>query len=166
MTQQQPDVSPKWFYQNVIIPVCYIMGRQDKLQSMAALLLGTALHESHLIYERQVGGPAKGWFQMEPRTHDDLWNYILKHQPLWKGMELLNYDGDRSSDMLIANQFYAAGMALAYYQRVPEALPPWDDFVGQAYYWKKYWNTAAGKGTVEEYCSNWHTYGGAAAVGY
>ena len=35
------------------------------------------------------------------------------------------------------------------YKRIPEACP--SNILDQAVYWKKYWNTGAGKGTIEHY---------------
>lgn len=34
-------------------------------------------------------------------------------------------------------------------KRIPEAIP--DDLIGRAHYWKEYYNTTAGDGTVEHY---------------
>ena len=45
-----------------------------------ALLLGTALAESGLRALRQDGGPALGLWQMEPGTHQDIWNNFLMYR--------------------------------------------------------------------------------------
>src|SRR5260221_162978 len=51
------------------------------LQAPVELLLGTALQESGLTYRVQLGGgPARGLFQMEPNTHDDIWDNFLKYR--------------------------------------------------------------------------------------
>ena len=43
-------------------------------------LLGTARVESDLRHRRQIGGPALGLFQMEPATHNDIWESYLKYR--------------------------------------------------------------------------------------
>jgi len=66
------------FRRDVIAPVLQKSG----LDSEAAeeLLLGTAVQESlNFKYRRQMGGgPARGYFQMEPATHDDIWDNYLQ----------------------------------------------------------------------------------------
>jgi hypothetical protein len=43
------------------------------------LLLGTAMQEDDLVHRRQMGGgPARGFFQMELATHNDIWQNFLK----------------------------------------------------------------------------------------
>jgi len=48
---------------------------------------------------------------------------------------------------------FACLMARVHYLRVSEAVP--DDLRGQAGYWKRYYNTRLGKGTVEGYMEKW-----------
>lgn len=50
-------------------------------QAAEDLLLGTAIQESGLVHVRQVGGPALGYWQMEPATHDDIWASFVQHRP-------------------------------------------------------------------------------------
>ena len=45
------------------------------------LVTATALAESRLFYIHQLGRPALGVFQMEPATHDDVWNNYLRYRP-------------------------------------------------------------------------------------
>src|SRR5882757_814136 len=46
------------------------------------LLLGTAIHESEgFRFRKQRNGPALGVFQMEPFTHNDIWNTYLSYHP-------------------------------------------------------------------------------------
>jgi hypothetical protein len=44
-------------------------------------------------------------------------------------------------------------MARLHYVRFAEAVPR--DLQGQAAYWKKYYNTVAGKGTPKKYMNDW-----------
>ena len=123
------------------------------------LLLGTALQESKLMYLHQLGkGPAKGVFQMEPRTHDDIWgNYLAYKKQL--STQVFDLSGKGAwmppADQMCGNMFYAAAMTRVHYRRVPSALPSAGDLDGQAEYWKEHYNTYLGAGTVEEYVENY-----------
>jgi hypothetical protein len=139
------------------------------LYSLAAeeLVLGTACQESHCgHYLRQVArgggyGPALGIFQMEPRTHDDLWDNFILHRPTLRdeisNMAGLAEDGDGASEM-VWNLKYAAAMCRVHYYRVKERLPDAGDLNGQAHYWKRYYNTPLGAGKVEDYIANWNRF--------
>jgi hypothetical protein len=124
------------------------------------LVLGTALQESRLQYIKQLGsGPALGVFQMEPATHEDIWkNYLAYHPELAERVKSLaapTTADHPSTNELIGNLWYAAAMCRIHYRRVPEALPAVGDVPGMAAYWKEYYNTHLGAGTVEEYEENW-----------
>jgi murein DD-endopeptidase MepM/ murein hydrolase activator NlpD len=154
-------VSAQQFGRSVIQPALQQVG----LDSEAAeqLLLGTAIQESQLTYRRQIGGgPARGLFQMEKATHDDIWATSLAYRPDLAGKVRALLSGphaDRDRE-LETNDRYAAAMARLRYLRAPEALPRAGDIPAMAKYWKKYYNTAHGKGTPEEYLRNWARYTG------
>ena len=115
------------------------------------LVIGTALAESGLIFLQQIGkGPARGFFQMEPATHDDIWErYLSRKLDLLNNLKgLLIRDMDLH-DQLRGNLFYAAAMCRIHYMRFKEPLPQANDWPGIAAYWKRYYNTVAGAGTVE-----------------
>lgn len=135
----------------VIRPVLTYLG----LHSVAAeqLVLGTALTESLAGYIKQLGnGPALGLWQMEPATHDDIFNnYLAFHSDL---REKVTDFATRSlvtcgARELIGNLFYGAAMCRVHYRRVREALPAAGDTHGLAQYWKTYYNTALGAGDVQ-----------------
>ena len=121
------------------------------MHSVAAeqLVLGTAVQESGLRYLLQIGGPALGFFQMEPATHDDLWeNYLAFRGDLKVKVEfLLSRYPARRLDQLTLNHMYACAMCRLHYLRRPEALPREGDAEDMARYWKKYYNTELGAGT-------------------
>ncbi|MGI9250700.1 MAG: hypothetical protein ACR2PR_05845, partial [Pseudohongiellaceae bacterium] len=127
------------------------------------LLLGTAAQESLLgTYVRQVGGgPALGIYQMEPATHDDIWQNFIEYQPgvqasLDEALDgAMAYRGGPSAERLVYDLRYATIMARLHYYRRPEPLP--DDLVGLAQYWKTHYNTELGAGTVSEYVHNART---------
>lgn len=149
-------------------------GRKYKLFSEAAveLLLGTALKESGgLRWRVQLsGGPARGLFQMERATYDDIWtNYLAFRPPLSDAIKLActPAGGALSFDQITQDDAYAALMARLKYLRVPAALPPAGDLQAQAQYWKTYYNTNLGKGTAAGYVTTWKTYavgGGAVCI--
>lgn len=122
------------------------------------LLLGTALQESLLIYTKQIGGPALGYFQMEPATHDDIWLNFLKYKRDLAQL-IVNVAGEAPDAALLeTNHLYAAAMCRAHYLRAPAKLPAYGDVVGMANYWKQYYNTPLGAGKPEEFLDKWHKY--------
>jgi hypothetical protein len=122
------------------------------------LLMGTAAQESLLgRYLMQMGGgPALGIFQMEVATHDDCWeNYLAYREDLAaQVIETCVHKRNRQGQ-LVWNLQYAAAMCRVQYHRFKEPLPEPGDVLGLASYWKRYWNTAQGKGTVEEFVRNY-----------
>jgi hypothetical protein len=126
------------------------------------LLLGTALQESHLSHRRQIGGPALGYFQVEPKTHDDVWNNFLKYRPQLaaKVNQLLSSPTANKIKELENNDKYATAIARIIYLRAPAPMPPLNDIPKMAAYWKRYYNTALGKGKEADFVSNWKKYNG------
>jgi len=130
------------------------------------LLLGTACQESSCgQYVRQIGGPALGIFQMEPATHDDIWDRFLAHHPdlsrklnRWRAQ----YGNGMGPGEMVGNNFYAAAMCRIHYLRVADSIPDYLD--GQAHYWKRFYNTVKGHGTVEQYKNNWSRFVGVGVI--
>lgn len=130
--------------------------------SAVQLLMLTAAQESKLgHYIVQIRGPAKGIFQMEPATHDDIWENFLKYKPdLAVKLEHLagTHPVQPSADVMVWNLKYAAAMARIHYYRVSQALPEPDDIQAMADYWKQYYNTPKGRGTSAEAVHNYQRY--------
>lgn len=126
-------------------------------QRRMRLVIGTGLAESHLKYIDQIDkysrpGPAYGLFQMEAATHDDIWaNFLSGRQALRDKLKSLIIPGVQLVDQLHGNDYYAAAMCGIFYLRFREALPMANDLDGMAYYWKRYYNTNAGKGTPADF---------------
>lgn len=147
----------------IIRPV--LMHLSDEIPySIAAenLLMGTCAQESEMgqyIVQRE-NGPAQGIFQMEPDTEYDIARNFLQYRvDLQRSVNLLVpefSEGDMYD--LEGNLFYAAAMCRVHYYRVPEGLPMSDDIEGLAQYWKRFYNTVQGKGTVTEFVHNYHRY--------
>lgn len=128
--------------------------------SLAAeqLLLATAAQESKGRYLRQLGkGPAVGLWQMEPFTHDDLWRTTLvgPDNPLAGKLRTMIVDGLPRAEQMVGNLYYACAMARVFYRRIQAPLPPVFDARAMGDYWKKYYNTVHGKGTVDEFIASW-----------
>ena len=130
--------------------------------SAVQLLMLTCAQESRLgHYIVQIRGPAKGIFQMEPATHDDIWENYLKYKPdLAQKLEHIagTHPVQPTADVLVYNLRYAAAMARIHYRRSPDALPDYGDIVGMANMWKKVYNTPLGRGTAREAMENYHKH--------
>ena len=141
-----------------------VITMQDLYSASALnLLLGTAATESAFgTYLRQLGGgSALGAFQMEPATGRDTWENYLFYGRTPRRQAIYRISGVRSPEnngALEWNIAYAICMARLHYRRIPEPFPLPDDVEGLAQYWKKYYNTPAGKGTVERYVRNYRKY--------
>lgn len=125
------------------------------------LLMGTCAQESGMgKWRRQLGGgPALGVMQMEPGTFRDIVDNYLRWRPelLERVMEVSGVDRLEAED-LESNDRLAVCMARVHYARVSAPIP--GDLPGQARYWKRWYNTPRGKGTVEEYVENFKRYVG------
>lgn len=120
-------------------------------QHAAELILMTAAHESHMgTYLRQVKGPARGIFQMEPATEADIHkNYLAYKEDLREYVDTFRTEHPETD--LQYNLKYQIVMARVFYRRLPAALPKNEH--EYAKYAKKFWNTHLGKATVDDYLS-------------
>ena len=128
------------------------------------LLLGTAAQESHMgTYLDQadptIEGPAFGIFQIEVKTHDDIWeNYLAYNEDLARVVRRYSLP-TFSYSQLAGNLYYATAIARIHYRRVKEPLPNDPTNVkALANYWKTHFNTPLGRGTVEEFESNYRRF--------
>ena len=149
----------KQFLNTVIKPSLQDMNA-DSLDARA-LLLCTAAHESHLgTYLKQQEGPALGVYQMEPFTYRDIvQNYLAYRIPLSE--KILKKGGFKIfpfSSELATNLKWSTYFARLHYMRIPEALPSYQNVEQIAQYWKKYYNTMDGKGTVEAFIRDCHQF--------
>ena len=98
------------------------------------------------------GGPALGFFQMEPNTAIDIWdNYVMYRPKYREKLYAMGFDEGTLEFCLLSNIGLQAAFCRLHYRRVPSALPKASDLEGQAKYWKKYYNTVKGKGTVKHF---------------
>ena len=142
----------------VVRPVIKRLG----LWSPAAeqLVLATAIHESFAQYLRQLGGgPAIGFWQMEKDTHDDIWDNYLEYRPDMRfKLSNLRASWPRDAEQMATNIAYGCAMCRIHYFRRPEPLPSEGDAEEMSNYWKIWYNTPAGKGTVETFINTFESY--------
>ena len=129
-------------------------------EAAVELLMGTAAQESALgRYIYQINGPALGIFQMEPDTHADIYQNYLAYRPeLKRTAQSVSVKNGVAADEMSWNLKYAIVMARIHYLRVPKALPDRSDVEAMAHYWKRYYNSEDGAGTVEEFIRNHKRY--------
>lgn len=130
------------------------------------LLMLTAAQESHLgTYIRQLGcGVARGIYQMEPDTEEDIWENFLRFRPalFTKVKDYMYPKPEKGVTDLEHNFVYQTMMARIHYYRVPKGIPKFyalrKDTQKLARYWKSYYNTPLGAGTVKEAVKNYRRF--------
>lgn len=144
-------INVEHFRLHVVRPALARLGASPggyQLWSQAAenLLIGTALVESRLRHLYQLpSGPARGLYQIEPTTHDDLYHNTLRfNTKLGASLNKLAVPFQIPLvDQLITNLEYATGVARLLYWRITEPLPEAWDQKGLAGYWGDHYNTVA-----------------------
>lgn len=137
------------FRDAVLKPVLGRMGFYTK--ESLIMLIGTALTESNFTYLQQIKGPALGLYQMEPRTHDDIWENYLKYRPsLVERVECFLAPYHNKYTQLAGNLMYATAMCRVHYLRVQTPIPKDATAQDYALYHKKYYNTVMGKTDPKE----------------
>jgi hypothetical protein len=142
------------FQTTIVKPVLVALGNWTQASEM--LLMGTAAQESGLRLTHQINGPALGYFQMEPATYADCWTNFLDFRPGLKAkvLALRTTPGPPKAADMVTDPKFAAAMARVRYMRVPASIlaSPHDI----AAYWKLYYNTPLGAGTVSEFIASWN----------
>ncbi len=128
-------------------------------------MMGTAATESHFYNRVQIGGgPARGIFGVEIGTAKDIYiNYLRYRPPLYRKLMDIVFrlgrapffvpEDENITALLMLYDDYAALMARFVYLR---RRPPIPTTLGdQAAYYKRWYNTAAGKGSPEKYIRDW-----------
>lgn len=148
----------KSFRVDLVRPALKVTG----LWSMSAehLIVGTALAESGLDTVKQFNhGPALSFLQIEPATYLDIVKYLNRKSEKKSAILSACYlDVFPQAVCLTWNIRLAILIARMIYWRVPEQLPHSSDIVGLAKYWKNYYNTNKGAGTVEHFVKAWEAH--------
>ena len=122
-------------------------------EDACSLIYNTGKAESNYKTLQQYGGgPALGFFQMEPNTAIDIWDNYVMYRPRYRDkLYSLGFDEGTLELCLLSNIALQAALCRLHYRRVPSALPKADNLKAQAKYWKKFYNTEAGKGTIKHF---------------
>ena len=148
---------------DIIEPTLHLLDVVEKGYHSAnavELLIGTCAHESHLgEYIRQVKGPALGIYQVEPETHQSIWEHYLRYRPAVADM-VRSMASSRSVhgsipdySELIHNLQYATAIARIVYRPAKTAIP--DTLAGQAEYWDANYNKNPAKGFAHQYIADY-----------
>ena len=118
-----------------------------------SLIYTTGKAESdYKTLQQYGGGPALGFFQMEPATCRDIWENYVMYRPKYRDkLYALGFDDGTLEFCLLSNIGLQAALCRLHYRRVPSALPKAGNLEAQAKYWKEFYNTKLGKGTIEHF---------------
>tara|TARA_R100001463_G_scaffold42549_1_gene89132 strand:+ start:556 stop:1005 length:450 start_codon:yes stop_codon:yes gene_type:complete len=121
-------------------------------EDAVSLIIATGNAESGFRHLEQIKGPALGFFQMEPATcRDIIENYVIYRPKYKNALMTLGFDEADLEFCLYTNIAVQAAMCRLHYRRVPKKLPAMGDIEAQARYWKTFYNTKLGKGTIEHF---------------
>jgi len=137
------------------------------------LMLGTWAAENGQLHRKQIlgggkFGKARGLWQMEPETAQDIFeNYLSYRKDRWRLImsEFLNSNPFdhywtppecEFRTLLVKNDRFACAMARLQYLRRPEAIPEGLEVQGR--YWLEFYN-CGGKGTLQHYVDQWFAVG-------
>lgn len=140
------------------------------------LLVGTCAQETAGgAYIRQIGYPigslsgAYGIYQCELRSAD-MNLRSARQKTMSKNARLasifthiVDFMGipKRDTDLaaaLMGDLYFATAMCRLHYMLVPVPIPEASDIRGLGEYWKKYYNTSLGRGTVDDFVENYRRY--------
>lgn len=144
----------------IIVPTLKYMGGNYNSKNAQMLLLATAAIESECgYYIKQIGGPARGIWQMEPDTEESIWlNCDALDSDDFNDLivELLSDNlNEVGSESLMLLPMYACAMARLKYSMDSVALPSFDDERAIYDYYKRIYNTHLGASTWEKFHAAW-----------
>lgn len=146
------------------------------MYSVAAeqLILGTIAVESDMGSNlvQMGGGPALGICQIEPATAQDLlYRYLARREDIdlrfQRAFQVVNdidlqwgqIDIEKIKLKLISDLRFQVGLCRLRYWVVPAPLPQPGDVLALAQYWKSYYNTSGGQGSVAKFARKHAVYG-------
>jgi hypothetical protein len=98
------------------------------------------------------GGPAIGFWQIEPATLIDIIDNYVKYRPKFeKRLKSLGFSQSDMETRVMSNIALQAVFCRLKYKRDKYALPKSSDLEAQARYWKRVYNTHLGKGTITHF---------------
>ena len=122
-------------------------------EDAADLIFKTGMAESAYKTVKQYnGGPAIGYWQVEPNTMYDIMENYVKYRPkLEKLLISLGYSDSDSETRVMNNMSLQIVFCRLKYKMSRFPLPEAGDLESQAKYWKKIYNSYLGKGTVKHF---------------
>jgi hypothetical protein len=131
----------------------YVLGRMGMDSEEArAMIFATGKAESGYRVLEQMGGPAVGFFQVEPATAQDVWdNYVFYRPQIKTDLYALGLDDEDLKHSIMSSIALQVAFARLQYRRFKDPLPKSDNKEAQAKYWKKFYNTELGRGTIEHF---------------
>lgn len=130
--------------------VCNVLGCGEQ-NSAVYLLCETAAAETGYGTFRDAtpNGAGRGLYQSDQISFKDIQQRV-RQDDITAIQDAFDFDIKKVSwDDLNLSPLLATVFARLHYKLKPEAIPL--NFLGRAAYWKKYYNTSAGKGTPEHY---------------
>ena len=135
---------------HIIAPALSAIGSHsdDRLD----MVFVTGATETLYNYNRQINGNALSWFQIERKTHDDIYRFLgqSRKQHILDGLISLT-EGRMNFGQLEINPWYAAAICAVRYMYDPQPLPKAGARMRQAEYYKRVYNTSKGKGSINEF---------------
>jgi hypothetical protein len=128
------------------------------------LMLGTAATESLLRIRVQVGGPARGLWQVEYTTAKSIYEDYLKYRPeVWRSFSRgIGAPGSYTlpskveiDDRCMRDDTYCCALARLKYAWDKHSIP--NTLVDIAAYYKLVYNTPLGKGSVAKFLRDWRS---------
>ena len=119
-----------------------------------ALVMRTGMAESgyRALKGYGDGNPALGFWQVEPKTAEDIIHNYAKFRPkIMRALRKLGYVGENLKFELLSNLALQIAFCRLKYRRDKQSIPSWTDLDLQASYWKRVYNTHKGRGTVEHF---------------
>lgn len=153
-------IHPQHLHDHVVKPACIIVDGYYRPE-VAQLMMGTCAQESVMgrFLQQHNNGPAHGIFQMEEPAFIDVWENYLKYKGNIENKIIAVFGNRARSYSCITTDMLMAGVFCRLdFKREPQKIPSTGDIIGFAHYWKNYWNSKLGKGTVEEFVENFDNF--------
>ncbi len=130
--------------------VCVVLGRGEQNSAVMLLCETAAVETGYGTYRDPTpGGAGRGVNQCDEIAFKDV-QQRTRQADVDAVKEAFDFDLRKVEwDDLNLSPLLAMVFARLHYKLKPEAIP--QTLLGRAAYWKKYYNTVAGEGSVEEY---------------
>lgn len=137
-----------------VVTVCSVLGYGGNGNFAVDLMMETAAQETQCGQYRDPTprSAGRGLFQIDPIAFNDI---CQRARPSDIAQVFNNFAIDIKKirhDALDFSPLLSAIFCRLFYKLIPEAIPSTVD--GRAAYWKKYYNTVEGDGTVAKYLYN------------